>query len=247
MGFRDRFLTRRTAEALTAPAAIVLAGAGTAAAVLAGAAPGFAGLAGAAAYAAWVAWRMPRAPADPAAGIDLRRLRDPWQTYVKEVLDARERYRRLLSSVATGPLHDRLVQVGTRVDDALAECQRIASRGQQLEDALAQLVPEEELRERLARLEAAPPTDTNQRLAEALRGQADSARRIGRTAQDARERLQVLDVRLDEIVARAVELGLRVDDPVELGELGADVDALVGEMEALRRGLDETAGQTAVG
>ncbi len=52
-------------------------------------------------------------------------------------------------------------------------------------------------------------------------------------------------MRLDEAVARAVELSLRVDDPVELGGLGDDVDRLVGEMEALRRGIEETAGQAA--
>lgn len=247
MTFRDRFLTRQTAEAITAPSAIVLAGAGAAAAIVVGAPLAASVAVGAAVYAGWVAWRMPRAPAEPGSQIDLRRLRDPWRVYVSEALEARRRYERLLAGIGSGPLRERLASVGGRVDDAVGECWRIASRGQQLEEALGQLVPEGELATRLARLEDAPPSETNERLAAALRGQVESSRRIGVTAQEARERLQVLEVRLDEIVARAVELGLRVDDPVEIGGLGDDVDALVTEMEALRRGLDEAAGQTATG
>jgi hypothetical protein len=246
MTFRDRFLTRQTAEAITAPSSIVLAGAGTAAAILAGAPFVLSAAAGAAVYAGWVAWRMPRAPANVAANIDLRRLKEPWRDYVKEALDARQRYERSLAGAGTGPLRERLAAIGRRVDDAVAECWRIANRGQQLEEALAQLVPEAEVEGRISELEAAPASATNERLMVALRAQVESFRRIVGTAQAARERLQVLEARLDEIVARAVELGLRVGDPIELGDLGEDVDTLVTEMEALRRGLDETAGQTAV-
>lgn len=247
MSFRDRFLTRQTAEAITAPSAIVLAGAGTAAAIAAGAPIALSAAAGAAVYAGWVALRMPRAPAQAAAQIDVRTLADPWRWYVKEALDARRRYEQSLEGADDGPLRERLREIGGRVDDAVEECWRIANRGQQLEQALRQLVPEDELARRLAGLDDAPASTTNERLAAALRSQIDTYRRIGESVRDAQNRLRVLEARLDETVARAVELGLRVDDPVELGGLGADVDALVGELEALRRGLDETAGQTAAG
>jgi hypothetical protein len=66
-----------------------------------------------------------------------------------------------------------------------------------------------------------------------------SARRLGTVAQDARDRLSLLDARLDEAVARAVELSLRAEDVAELGGLGGDVEELVGEMESLRVALDE--------
>ena len=74
---------------------------------------------------------------------------------------------------------------------------------------------------------------------EALEAQVASARRLGVVAQDARDRLSLLDARLDEAVARAVELSLRAEDVAELGGLGGDVEDLVGEMESLRVALDE--------
>jgi hypothetical protein len=234
MSFRDRFLTRRTAEAITAPSSIMLGGAGAAAAILAGAPAAVAAGAGAAVYAGWVALRMPRAKRRTATDIDPRRLGEPWRWYVKEALDARARYERSLAGADAGPLRERLREIGARVDDAVEECWRIANRGQQLA-------------RRLRGLADAPPSETNERLAAALHGQIATYRRISGAVGEARDRLQVLEARLDETVARAVELGLRVDDPVELGGLGADVDALVVELEALRRGLDETAGQTAGG
>ena len=44
---------------------------------------------------------------------------------------------------------------------------------------------------------------------------------------------------MDEAVARAVELSLSAGDAAELSGLGADVDQLVDDMEALRQGLEE--------
>ena len=43
---------------------------------------------------------------------------------------------------------------------------------------------------------------------------------------------------MDEAVARAIELSVRGGD-VDLGGLGNDVEGLVGDMEALRQGLEE--------
>ena len=43
-------------------------------------------------------------------------------------------------------------------------------------------------------------------------------------------------------VARAVELSVSADSVGDLAPLGADVDSLVGELESLRQGLEETGG-----
>ena len=53
------------------------------------------------------------------------------------------------------------------------------------------------------------------------------------------KRRDLLDARLDEAVTRAIELSVRADNPDELSGLGDDIDALVGDMESLRQGLDE--------
>ena len=74
---------------------------------------------------------------------------------------------------------------------------------------------------------------------EALDAQLESADRLARVASDARDRLRLLDARLDELVARAIELSVSEDDDA-VGTLGTDVDGLVTEMESLRQALEET-------
>lgn len=227
-----------------APSAIVAAGVGTAGAVLAGLGLPLAAVAGVVVYGGWVLARMPRsAPRSPDGPIEPRRLRQPWRHYIREALDAEQRFARAIDSTGAGPLRERLGDIGARVAEGVRECWRIANRGQQLEDALGQLGSIDQLTERLRALESAPPSPTNERLASALRAQTDTYRRIERTAIEARDRLQLLEARLDETVARAVELSLRAGDPIELGGLDDDVTSVVAEMEALRKGLDETAGQ----
>jgi hypothetical protein len=238
--WRDRFYTRQTAEAIMAPSSIVAAGAGTAVGVLIGLGP-VAAVVGAAAYAGWVLFKMPRSPRATEGPIEPRMLRDPWRQHVREALEAEQRFGAAVEATPAGPLRDRLDGMAGRVADAVSECWRIANRGQQLEVALGQLTPVDQLEAKLAR------TQGSDGVADAIRSQIDSYRRIEQTAIDTRQRLQLLEARLDETVARAIEVGLRAGDPVELGVLDDDVESLVTEMEALRRGLDETAGRAVSG
>ena len=82
-----------------------------------------------------------------------------------------------------------------------------------------------------------------ERTAEALQAQVDTAKRLDELIDDARGQLRVLDARLDESVARAIELSVQLDDAEGLRTVDADVDHLVTEMEALRQALEETSGQ----
>jgi hypothetical protein len=93
---------------------------------------------------------------------------------------------------------------------------------------------------------ADPSAGAHDRTVEALQAQLASGERLAQVAGDARQRLEVLDARLDESVARAVELSLSAGDASDLSGLGADVDQLVGDMESLRQGLEE-AGRAARG
>lgn len=232
--FRDRFFTRPVARAIASPSAILLAGAGTSAAIVMGAGLPVVVAAGALAYAARVALAIPR---DKSEHIDPRLLREPWRQFVAEALDARHRYDRAVATARPGPLRERLGEIGQRISTGVDECWRIARRGQELEEALRQL---EDPRHVQQRLEDARRRRADQRLLQALQSQIDSTQRILRVAGDTRDQLRLLDARLDEAVARAVELSLRADDVGDLGGLGSDVDTLVGEMEALRQALDET-------
>ena len=81
---------------------------------------------------------------------------------------------------------------------------------------------------------------------------AGGAARVGPAARPGRgrtprQRLEVLDARMDEAVARAVELSLSAGDAAELSGLGADVDQLVDDMEALRQGLEEVGQRDSAG
>ena len=79
-----------------------------------------------------------------------------------------------------------------------------------------------------------------QQTAEALRAQVDSGERMEVVIADAVDRLRLLDARMDETVTRAIELTVQANTPDDLGGLGADVEGLVLDMEALSQALDET-------
>jgi len=240
--FPEHLKSRRTAAAVTAPSAIVAAGAGASVAILLGAPLIVIGAAGAVAYAAMVALRLPRRPR-PLDGVDPASLPDPWRHYVDEAVGARRRFGDVVRAARAGAVRDRLTEIGARIDAAVRECWRIARHGAALDAGLRSL-DLGEVHDRLERMRGTRPespgaAESWERTAEALEAQLASGERLRNVALDARRRLEVLDARLDEAVARAVELSLSAGDVSELSGLGADVDQLVGDMEALRQGLDE--------
>jgi hypothetical protein len=238
-GLRDRVLTRRVAERMTSPPAIIAAGAGSAVVIGLGAPLALAAAAGAAAWAAVVGATVERAPKRPVR--DARSLPPPWADYVREAQDAARRYERATASVDAGPVRDRLEDIGERVADGVEECWRIANRGVALDRAAMSLEDPNLVQRRIDEL-AGRTDPTALQTREALQAQADATRRLAQTRRDVAERLQLLDARLDEAVARAVELGLSADrgDVTLAGTIGSDVEAVVTDMEALRQALEET-------
>ena len=234
MTLRDRFFTRPVARAITAPSSILLAGAATAGALLTPIPVAAAALVGAVVYGARVAFAVPR---EEKSEVDLSQLREPWRSFVVEATVARKRYRKAVGDARPGPLRNRLVEIGNRLDEGVEQTWKIARRGMALESALAQLEDPAQVQQRL---EHARSSGQDERIIQSLQAQLDSTARIRGVATQARERLQLLDARLDEAVARAVELSLGADDAAALGGLGSDVDAVVGDMEALRQALEET-------
>lgn len=236
--FRDRFLTPQVARAIAAPSSILLLGAAAAAGIILGG-PVVGAVAGVGAYGVKVLAAVPRRGGQD--DIDPRRLRSPWRDYVLETQIAKARYDKVLRSASDGPLKDRLAQLGGRIDDGVREAWRIAQRGQLLQDGLHQLQPnvaERQLQQARAEADRQPSEAVSQRIA-SLESQVATARRLEQVTRDAAERLRLLDARLDEAVARAVELSLSGDSG-QLSGLTTDVDNLVGEMEALRQALEET-------
>ena len=240
--FRDRFFTPPVARAVTSPSGIVLAGAGASVGILAGLpVVGWAVL-GALAYGARVMAAVPKGAVGER--IDPFALNEPWRRFVAGAVSARRKFDEATRAAKPGPLRDRLDEIGGRLEDAVQECWRVACQGQALSDGKAKLDTKEAERE-LADIErslggAEPaPDSTEAGTIAALRAQLASAQRMDATITDARDRLRLLDARMDESVARAVELSVQAERVDELGGLGDDIEGIVGDMEALREGLEE--------
>jgi hypothetical protein len=242
--FRDRFFTPPVARAITSPSGILLAGATASAGILVGL-PLLGVLAvGAAAFAARVAVAVPRDGLDRPR-IDPGDLRDPWRRYVTQALDARRRFEGAVRDARSGPLRDRLAEIASRIDDGLDDCWRVACQGEALTDARKRLDADEAARE-LAQItggSSTPPDEGSalHRTVEALQAQLSSAQRMDKTIADTKDQLRLIDARLDEAAARAIELSVSAGDAAELSTLSDDVEGLVGDLEALRQGMEETA------
>ena len=231
--------TPQVARAITSPSALLLAGAGTAVTIVAGAPIALAAVVGAACWAARVALAVPRRRTGPR--VDARRLRQPWRGFVEDAQAAKRRFDTTCGRALPGPIRDHLLDLGRRLADGVTECWRIAAQGDALEGAWNDLdVPS--TKQELATVRQEPASPTRDRTEQALLSQLQSADRIQKVAFDARDRLRVLNAQLDEAVARAVELSVKTTDVSALDPLSQDVDSLVGELESLRQALDETRG-----
>jgi hypothetical protein len=217
---------------------MLLAGAGAAVAILLGAPLLVAAAAGVAAWGVNVGLAVPRRR-EPAR-IDPFTLADPWRSYVVDAQVAKVRFDEVSDGMSRGPLRDRLLTLGQRLDDGVRESWQVASRGHDLSVALERLAPDRARRELAAaerELAEHGPSASTATVIAALRAQVDAAQRLERTAADARDRLRVLNARFDELVARAIEVSVGVGDE---RSLGGDVDELIHELEALRIALEET-------
>jgi len=225
---------------MTSPSAILLAGGGVAVSLVAGlplaAAVGVGALAWAARVA--VAFAVPRGPRRER--IDPFALGEPWRGFVRDALHAQKRFERTVHSLESGPLKEHLADIGERVRTGVDESWHVAKRAQAISNGIAQL-DTADARRQLAALEADTSAVSERRTQteESLRAQISSAERMSGVVRDAQDRLRLLDARLDEAAARAVELSVEATDEGVLG-LSSDVDDVVTDMEALRQALEET-------
>ena len=241
--FRDRFFTPPVARAITSPSGILLAGTTASAGILLGL-PVVGVLAvGAAALAARVVVAIPRD--QRRERIDPFTLQDPWRRYVKEALDAQKRFDTAVRDAPEGPMHERLAEIAARIDDGLDDCWRIARQGHTMSKAHRRLDADEAARDlaEITSSSTSPPAEGTAlaETIEALKAQVSAAQRMEKTINEAQDKLRLIDARLDEAAARAIELSVNEGDASALTTLSNDVDGLVGDLEALRQGMEETA------
>lgn len=234
---RDRFLTPGVARAITSPSAILLAGVGAAAGVLAFGNPVAAVALGAAGVGVRVAAALARG--SDARLRSPRRLREPWRTLATEVLDARRRFDDAVGGVRPGPLRERLDELGRRLDGAVAAASETAAAGDSLSEGRGR-IDVERIRAEWHATQGAPDTEGRRATLAALEAQLAAADRLDRTIAETYDRLRVLDARIDETVTRAIELSVSQVDPGAVAGLGDEVSRVVGDMEALRQAVEET-------
>lgn len=232
---RDRFFTPKVARAMMSPLGIVLAGAGLAAGVVAGAPIAVAAAVGVAAWGGRVLAAVPR---DDRERVRLDRLSEPWRGYAAGAQEAKRRFDEVVAGVAAGPLRDRLHGLSSRLDEGIDESWRIARRGHELVEAIGKIDTTSAAAE-LAELRRTGAADTpaGAETGKALQAQLESAERLTTLATRSRDRLRLLDARFDELVARTVEVSVGGGDSATLGH---DVDELVTELESLRVAMEET-------
>jgi hypothetical protein len=172
---------------------------------------------------------------DPA--IDPFRVGEPWRRLVQGAIKAQSRYRQTLASTAPGPMHDRLAEISTHLDDAVSECWRIAQRGYELRHAL-DAMDIARSRDQLAAIPAdATDADLVQRAA-ALSSRVNAYDRIAATTEQTEQELRLLVARLDETSARGAELSLTAGT-TGVETLDQEVSGVVDELESLRLAFDE--------
>ncbi|MEM9521484.1 MAG: hypothetical protein AAGA37_19390 [Actinomycetota bacterium] len=167
--------------------------------------------------------------------IDPFAVREPWRFFVRDAISARNRFAEALADATDGPLRTRLVEIGAALNQGVEECWEAALKGQQLTDA-ARRIPVAQLRRDLADLDDDDPRRSG------IEAQLASHARLAEREERTRVELERLDVRLDESVTRATELGTRAGGSGELDAVEESITDVVGALEALRLGLDDVEG-----
>ena len=240
----ERFRTPQVARAMTSPSAILLTGIGAAAVIASNLPLVLAPIAGIAAYVARVGVALPRTKPDDE--ITPHSLREPWRTFTRDALQAKRRFDDTWKRTPHGPLKDRLGMLGQRIGDGVEECWQIARHADSLEEAQHAMRANEieselqTVRHDIAQANNDGDREMLGRTEAALNAQLSSYMRIRSVADDARNRLRLLNAQLDEAVARAIELSVRRSDVSEVSSVSADVENLVTEMETLRQALQDT-------
>jgi hypothetical protein len=177
--------------------------------------------------------RKPKVPVDPLAHVDPAAAPPRYAAAVTDAVAIRQRWLGVVAGLRDGPTRDRMAELGQRVDAGVLAVWDTATRAAEIE--------------RVADgLEAARVTDdykaakrdpaADPALVEALRARFESTQRLLNATDGVADQLRLLDARRGAAVARGAEVALMAS-PDTTASLGAELDAVVGELGALRDGL----------
>lgn len=243
--FRDRFFTPVVALAMTSPLGILAAGTGAGAGIIAGGGGlgsvvgGFVGAA--ALWAFRVAAAVPRGP--ERERIDTDRVAEPWRHLTNDALAARNQFHATVKRTRTGPIHDRLVGLGRRIDESVEEIWTVAQAGHELVAARGRIdvqSAQRDLQRVRSKQTAAELSPTTAATVRSLEAQLAAAARMDATIAATNDRLELLNARLDEAVASSIELSVGSSRPDEFRSVDDMVSSIADELDAIRTALDDT-------
>jgi len=175
--------------------------------------------------------RRPTTEPDPLAGVDPAAVPAAYRGAVDDALRARAQFGELVAGLRDGPLQDRMGELGTRLDAGVLAVWRTAVQAADIDRVAATLDTERVT----AELKQARRTGAPDDVVTALQDRFASTQRLLNSRDELRDRLPVLEARLGTAVAKAAELTLTSPAAAgaEIAGLEADLDDLVGELDAL--------------
>ncbi|MEZ5253001.1 MAG: hypothetical protein R2689_03965 [Microthrixaceae bacterium] len=243
--FRDRFYAPAVARAMTSSSGILAAGAGASAGILAGGG-GVWSIVGAVvgALAGWgarVATAIPRRPERDRFDVD--GLTEPWRHLVLDAQAARDQFLETSRWAKAGPMRDRLMALGARIEASVGEVYNVARAGEELLRARARIdtaAAQRDLDRVGAKASSGVMSATTEATIRSLQSQIAAAQRMDATINASVERLEFLNARLDEVVAAGIELSISSVAPDEFESVETMVSSISDELEAVRSAFEDT-------
>ena len=156
-----------------------------------------------------------------------------WQPFVADAVQVRSRWHEVVAGLREGPVRDRLVTLGDKIDAGVLAVHATASRAADAE-RLASTLDADKVTDDYKRAKRDPAVDPA--LLDAMTARFTSVQRVLNALDDVDRQLRLLDVRLGAAVARGAEVALTAGQGSD--ELGAELDAVVAELGALQSSLD---------
>lgn len=176
-------------------------------------------------------------PVDPIAALDRTIVPARMTPLLDQAIGAYSRWTDVQSTVAAGPLADRLATLGDQVRHGVVELHGASARVGEVERVLAALDPEGATDAYKAAKRRSIDGETPPELA-ALEARFASVQRMMNQIGDADDQLRVLHAQLLASVAQCAEIALTAD-PLRLATAGDTLDGVVDQLAALRSALVE--------
>jgi len=179
-----------------------------------------------------------RADEPLADALDPQGVLPAYRPAVVDAVQARGQFHALVAATASGPLQDRLRELGSGVDSGVLAVWNATQQAMRLESVVATLDPERVTAELK---QAKRSGDADASVVEALGARFYSTQRLLNALDELRQRIPVLEARLGTAVARAAELTLTSSASSSAGalnSLGRELDQLVLELETLQAGAE---------